>query len=175
MRPLLAVLALLSLCLVASCGGPKGPTMPDGSKIALLIVPDRGIEPGFNEGQISRRNQVGEWMEADLVKMLRNQGYEPMLVQDPSQAQPGPGRYLLRVKITNYNPGSKAARMFGGIAGGVAGKCVLDTHYELVGASGVMTAGDPSVSSSRDWNYSARKVNQLTAQGVTDRFRQGLN
>ena len=82
---------------------------------------------------------------------------------------------MLHVAITNYNPGSKAARMFGGIAGGIAGKCVLDTHYELVGEGGVMAADDISVSSSRDWNYSARKVNQLTTQAVTSRFRQGLS
>lgn len=168
------VFCFLALGLAAGCGGIKAPTMPNGQKIALMVVADRGIEPEFNEGQVSRRNQVGEWMETDLMNMLEKQGYAATLVSDPSQAQPGPGRYVLNVKITNYNPGSKAARMFGGIAGGIAGKCVLDTHYELVGEGGVMVTDDLSISSTNDWDKTARKANKLTTEAVTNRFRQSL-
>ena len=33
----------------------------------LFVVIDRGIEKSMNEGQVKNRDQVGEWMEMDLV------------------------------------------------------------------------------------------------------------
>ena len=165
------VLPLFLLALTLGACTKPAATMPDGSAIAIMVAVDRGIEPGFNEGQIDRRNQVGDWMEADLVKILNNWGYQASIAGD---TQPGPGRYVLTTRITNYNPGSKAARMFGGIVGGIAGKAVVDTHWELLGEGGSMTGNDESVASTEDWNYAVRKVNKLTVQGLTARLKQGL-
>jgi hypothetical protein len=111
-------------------------------------------------------------MEGDLVDILNKTGYQATRTEDAT-LQAGPGRYLLRLKISNYNAGSKAARM---LVGWGAGAAQLDTHFELVADGGaVAVAGDPSVASGRDWKNAARKVNLQTVDSVNARIKQGVH
>jgi hypothetical protein len=163
--------AVLTLVLMGACGGRTGsaPKMPDGSKIAIMVVPDRGITPDMEPARVQQIEQLASWMETDLVEILNKTGYAATRTEDPN-VQPGPGRYVLRVTITKYNAGSKAARMLVGFGAGAA---TLDTHFELVGEAGnVEVTGDPSVGSGRDWKNAARKVNLQTVDTVNARIKQ---
>jgi hypothetical protein len=162
---------LTSLAFVACGGGRTGSAVknPDGSAVAFLVHFDRGITADMTPERVDQMQQIATWMEDDLLTILQKTGYAASRTEDPN-VQAGPGRYVLRVKIKNYNAGSKAARMLVGFGAGAA---VLDTHFELVGDGGaLLISGDPSVGSGRDWKNSARKVNLQTVDAVNARLHQ---
>ncbi len=170
-RALFGLSLALMLCALNACGGRTGsaPKMPNGSPIAIMVYLDRGITPDMPPDRALQMNQLGEWMENDLLAILDKTGYTATRVADPAAA-PGAGREVLRVKITNYNPGSKAARMWVGFGAGAA---TLNSHFELIGEGGAtLIAGDPSVGSGRDWRNAARKVNLQTVDAVNGRLSQ---
>ena len=140
------------------------------SRIVIAVLSDRGDPATMNEKQFAMRNQVGEWMEKDLLKLLSKAGYEARLIGKAEEFQPAAGQYLLKVAIVSYNPGSKAARMMVGYG---AGATSLDTRAELVDQKGAtLLTEEFGVGSSRDWHYSTRKVNEQTVAAVTNRLRQ---
>lgn len=163
-------LTLAALALVACGGARTGSAVknPDGSRVAIMVVTDRGITAEMEPDRVEQINQLASWMEDDLLAILEKTGYAPMRVE--ADAPPGPGRYLLRVKIRDYNAGSKAARILVGFGAGAA---VLNTHFELQGEDGgALVAGDPSVGTGRDWRNAARKVNLQTVDSVNARLHQ---
>lgn len=164
------VYCLLAMALVVGACGGGAPTLPNGQPIAIMVFADRGTA-GMPPEKAQQIDQLAGWMEPDLMNILSKAGYGAVQVQDPNTPV-GPGRYLLRTRIVNYNAGSKAARMFVGFGAGAA---KLDTAYELIGPNGqVYVNGAPSVASGRDWKNAARKVNQEVVNAVNGRLRQGL-
>jgi hypothetical protein len=172
-RSLLVLSLMISSLAFWGCGGGRSgsaATMPDGSRIAILVFTDRGITPDMPPDKVSQIEQLSMWMEGDLMDILNKTGYAASQIGDPNTAT-GPGRYVLRVKITDYNAGSKAARM---LVGWGAGAAVLNTQFELYGpdSQAPYVVGSPSVGSGRDWKNSARKVNLQTVDAVNARLHQ---
>lgn len=133
-----------------------------GTTLSVLIDP--GIEKSFTDMQVRNREQVGDYMEQDLPAVLKKAGFNARLISKRSEYQPAAGSYLLTVKITNYNPGSKAARMMVGYGAGAAS---MDTHFELYGSdSNPLLSDNQSVGSGRDWRNVIRKINEQTAKAV---------
>jgi hypothetical protein len=137
-----------------------------------MVYADRGITAETPADKATQLNEVGAWMENDLLSMLKGTGYDAAQVtnkDEPTEV----GRYLLRMQIVEYNGGSKAARMF---VGWGAGTAHLNTHYELVGPNAkVYLAASPTASTSRsDWQHVARKINQDTVDAVNARLHQSL-
>lgn len=160
-----AVVALLMAC----GGAPRAPRMPSGEPYPIVVYTQKGIQPDMPPDRVSQLEQLGTAMEEDIMAILDNAGYAVQRVADPSQAQVGTPRYLLSVTVTNYNAGSKAARM---LVGWGAGSAKLETHYELKAPDGsVLTVGDTSVASGRDWRNAVRKVNLQTVDAVNVRMR----
>jgi len=130
----------------------------------LYVLIDRGIEPSFTNYQVNNRDQIGEYMERDLPAVLKKSGFNARLIDKRSEYKPAAGSYLLTVKITNYNAGSKVARRFVGFGAGAAS---MDTHFELFGSGSTPLLSDnQSVGSGRDWKNVVRKVNELTTKAV---------
>jgi len=136
-----------------------------------MVHTDERITPDMAPDRVAQINQISQWMENDLLQILEGTGYAATRVEDPATAA-GPGRYVVRIAITDYNAGSKAARMLVGFGAGAA---VLRTHFELFGpeSAGPLLAGDPDVGSGRDWRNAARKVNLQTTDAVNVRIAQG--
>ncbi len=150
---MVAGIAVLTLVLFA------GSVLAGGK---LFVVIDRGIETSFTDAQVKNRNQCGEWMEQDLIKLLNKAGYDAELIKSKSDYKGGSN--LLVVKITEYNPGSKAARMMVGFG---AGATSMKTHYELFGNGSSPIASDNlGVGSGRDWRNVIRKINEQTIAGI---------
>lgn len=167
-----ACLLVLGLLAFTACGGRQSaPTLPSGQRVAVLVFLDRSVAPETPPEKISQLQEVADFMEPDLLALLRNAGYDAAVASGP--AQPAPGQYTLRVQITEYNGGSKAARMFVGYGAGAAR---LDTHFELIGPNGQSyTQGSPGASTGRtNWQRVVRKVNQEIVAAVNVRLRQGL-
>jgi len=161
-KAFLAAAVLVAATASLGCGsGSKAVRGPGGAPVILDVVLDRSVGQLPNAEQV---DQVAGWMEPDLHQILSGFGYQVVPQGNPQAYQPAPGRYLLIVKITRYNPGSKAARMFVGLGAGAA---TLDAHYSLFGVKGPVNEGDIAVGSGRDWQFCARKVNQQTAERIT--------
>jgi hypothetical protein len=156
---LLCSLALLAL---PSCAGQRAARAADGSAYTLEVYFDRN-SAAKNTEQIG---QVVSFMEPDLREILQSTGYQVVQSTNPEAFVPGPNKFLLIIKIVNYNPGSKAARMLVGFG---AGSLVLDTQHLLYSGPGqLLFQGTGSVGSARDWEYAARKINQQVTKEVTN-------
>jgi hypothetical protein len=173
MKKLYGLLAVLAVMGLFGCGGPriKAPTMAGGGSYSIAVLSDRGITPELGPDRSNQHNQVGEWMERDLLRMLKRAGYTPRLVNSRGEFAAGSGEYLLTVRMVRYNPGSKAARMLVGFG---AGATSLDTHYELYGASSQpLLAEDHGVGSSVDWYQVVQKLNQQMVDAVSRKLAEG--
>ncbi len=157
--------AALAIFVSACASVTPAPKTSSGKDIVMFVYIDRGIEKSFTDYQVRNRHQVGEWMEKDLPRILAKAGYSPQLIGKRSEYKPTAGAYLLTVKITSYNPGSKAARMLVGYG---AGATSMQTHYELYGkGQKSILADDTGVGSSADWTAVIRKIDILTTNSVT--------
>lgn len=146
---------------LGSCASQRAATAPDGSPYTIEVFFDRNSTLR-NPEQVA---QVVGFMEPDLHKILSETGYAVVQSSDPEAFIPGPTRFLLVIKVLNYDPGSKAARMLVGFG---AGALVLDTQHLLYSGPGqILLQATGTVGSARDWNYAARKINLQIAQQVT--------
>jgi hypothetical protein len=173
MRKIYGVLAVLAILVSFGCGGPrlKAPTLAGGGSYSIAVLSDRGITPELGPDRSNQYNQLGEWMERDLLRMLTRAGYSAHMVNSRREFAAGPGEYLLTVRIVRYNPGSKAARMLVGFG---AGATSLDTHYELYGASNrPLLAEDHGVGSSIEWTKVVQKLNQQMVDAVSRKLAEG--
>lgn len=167
-----AGLLVLGLLAFTACGGRQSaPTLPSGKPVAVLVYLDRTVAPETPPEKATQLAEVADFMEPDLLAVLRDSGYDAAVVS--GAAQPVEGQYTLKVQITEYSGGSKAARMFVGFGAGAAR---LESHFELIGPNGVSyTQGSPSASTGRtSWQRVVRKVNQEIVAAVNVRLGQGL-
>lgn len=166
MTKLTTGLAVAVALAATGCSSLKAARGPAGEVITLEVAFERS--PDIKN--VDQVEQVVGFMQPDLEQMLTNLGYSVVRQPAPAAFQPGPNRYLVVVRVTNYNPGSKAARMLVGLG---AGALVLNTENELLGAPGaVLFRSNGSVGSSRDWTNAARKINQQVAKEVTSFLSQ---
>ena len=122
----------------------------------------------MTERQYQYRVEVGQWMERDLLNMLRRSGYDAALIESKGEFEAREGRYLLTVRIESYNPGSSAARFLVGFGAGAAS---LDNHYEFYGtAPQPLMIWDDGVGTSEHWTKLPRKLNANTVRKITERL-----
>ena len=154
--------------LAMGCGAAiKAPVGANGQKVALSVLFDRGLD-GKTEDQANQLNQLSDYMVPNLMDQLKNAGYDAVLIEAADAFQPAADTYLLSIKLTNYNPGSKAARM---VVGFGAGSCSLDLHYELKGQGDApMLSKDHGRASSNDWDKIARELNRDILIAVTNKL-----
>lgn len=162
------VLLLLLLVPLVGCNKPQSSAIKaDGSSYAVQFLVDAGITSDMSDVQARAQRQMATWMENDLLSMLTRAGYKAAPISSSSQFKGGSGNYLVQIKVVNYNPGSKAARMLVGFG---AGATSIDIQYQIINGS-KQTVEDRAdgVGSSRDWNYCARVLNQriLATLGMT--------
>ena len=168
---------LLSVMLVFGCKTTQSTSSKSVSKPAtpkksasIYVLVDRGIKKNMNAFIKSQYNSLGLWMEKDLVNALEKVGYKPYLIQNRKAYKRGPGKYLLKVTITNFGGGPPGVRRGWRYRGGVE---TLDTRYELFGRSSkLFLAKTHGTSSSRGWRRCAKKLNEDTVQAVTERLNK---
>jgi hypothetical protein len=149
---ILAGVLLLSAC-VSTSVAPQGAS---GGKIKIAVLSSRG-DPGTMESkQWGFRNEIGEYMEPDLVRRLNRSGYDAKLIQSASEYTAGPDSYLLSMEITSYNPGSSAARIFVGYG---AGACALDMKYSVQKGGQVVQSWEDGIGTSGDWRRLPNALN----------------
>ncbi|MGA9520629.1 MAG: DUF4410 domain-containing protein [Myxococcaceae bacterium] len=153
---------LLSMAMWMGCGSSlKAARSPTGERIAVAVIFE--LDPAVRN--MDQVEQVIGFMQPDLERILRGAGYVVKRGTTRGEFTPSPNHYAVVIRVTRYDPGSKAARMMVGLG---AGTLVLDTQNELLGApENVLFQSNSSVGSSRDWNNAARKINLQVAREIT--------
>jgi len=153
------VLLLLLLIPLVGCNKPQASAIKaDGSGYTVQFLVDAGITSDMSETQMKAQRQLATWMENDLLSMLTRAGYKPAPISPSDKFKGGSGNYLVQIKVTNYNPGSKAARMLVGFG---AGSTSVDIQYQILNRNKqIVEDRADGVGSSRAWNYCARVLNQ---------------
>jgi len=172
--------AVLLVAFVTGCGpGLKAPELAGGEKIQVLALFDRGVTATTDEDMAKQRNQMSEWLEADLAKMFTKNGYDFQAIASADEYAAAANRFLLKVKVLSYNPGNKGARVAGALVGGWSGAAMaqqaearLAAQYELANADGTLVTGDMNEGSgTSDWNAAVRRVNLLIIKGTAKKIQ----
>ncbi len=165
------VLSLLTgAVLLSGCATPSiAPVSSTGEKIKISVMSNRGNPSEMESRQWQYRNEVGSYMEVDLVNRLNRTGYDARLIQSVSEYAPSANSYLLSMEITSYNPGSSVARIMVGYG---AGACSLDMHYVVKNGSNVLQEWKDGIGTSSDWRRLPRAlddklVRKLNAELLT--------
>lgn len=156
-RRLFVLLVCLAWCLGGCARTKSAATLPDGSKIEVLIVTDRNYDPATPPERRRQLDQLLGWMEDDLAKLLRRVGYaaRPSAEAPPESAV---NRYVLQLGVTHYQRiGAAMTR--------------LDAHFDLMGPGGSVRAGDSSVAAAVNWKKAARLVGKEIRDAVNGRIR----
>jgi hypothetical protein len=163
------LLGLSSIILLSCWPSPKSGPTAQGKPIPVFVFVDPGIEKSFTDYQVKNRKQTSAWMEKDMEKMLKKAGYAPYLIGKRSEYKAAPGSYLLAVKITNYNPGAKAARMYIGYGVGAAS---MKVHYELHKGQQQILAADTGAGTGGAWQKAIRKIDVTMIDAVSAKISQ---
>lgn len=135
---------LLSACVTASVA----PKSSSGGNIKLFVLSNRGNPNEMESVQWKYRNEIGSYMEPDLIKRLKRSGYDAKLITSASEYTAGPDSYLISMEIVSYNPGSSAARVFVGYG---VGACALDMKYVVKNGSKTLQSWEDGIGTSMDW------------------------
>lgn len=162
----IAALMVLNGC--ASSGRKVVPLTAAGTPIHIDVLCDRGDPATMEEKQWRYRNEVGAFMEPNLVRRLGDFKFSAALIQKESDFKKQPGTYLLKVRITSYNPGSAAARILVGYG---AGACSLDCEYELLDGEGkTLMKWTDGIGTSGDWRRLPIALNKRNGKKIRDFF-----
>ena len=141
--------ALAGAVVLSGCATSRAPLTKSGGKVEISVLSNRGKESEMEARQWQYRNEVGSYMETDLINRLNRSGYDAKLIHSKSEFTPGEGKYLVCVEVESYNPGSNVARMLVGFG---AGACSMDCHYAVFGqGSESILSWDDGVGTSGDW------------------------
>ena len=159
------VYLVLTMVLVGCGGSLRAPVTSSGQPLSVVFSLDAGITEGMTETQITHHNQLQEYMEVHMLRLLESVGYSASNIEDPSQFTPVQDGYLLTIQITDYNPGSGAARALVGFG---AGACVLSTTYQLSeDGQTAIYSNSQSEGSGRSWQSLVQGIDALTARDIT--------
>jgi hypothetical protein len=130
------------------------------------VVADPGIKDGMTENERNDRNEVGEFMEKDLVKKLKHEGYNATLIRDRSQYVQADSNYLVNVKISMLRLVGGASRFWLGYA---TGPTILHTQCEAISPSNKQlfdyTDEDSTI---RDWQLSPKELNERLVNRINE-------
>jgi hypothetical protein len=140
------------------------------AQTTIYVLFDNGVNAGLSARQAKAQSQIADYMDDDLVRVFgryAKAGYDAQLIEKRQDFKPESGNYLLTVKIIDYNPGSKAARIIVGYgAGGVS----LKIHYELSDGVKTILTKDDGVYSGIEWTRAGRKLNENMAKAITNKL-----
>jgi len=146
----------------------KAPVMQDGKQVAIFVLSNRGIKADTKEDERKDRNEMGQFIEEDLVNSLKHDGYNTTQIQNQNQYVKGSTNYLATVRINDLRIVGRAARSF---AGFTAGPTILKNHYEISGASGkIALSYDDEDSTIHDWTNSPRELNQRFMTKINEKL-----
>ena len=162
------LLIALSFLLLVTGACMKQIRLTTNDPITLFILSNRGNPDEMNERQFQYRNEVGEYMEANLANLFNRAGYEVRLIEDREEYIPAHDSYLLIVSIVSYNPGSAAARI---LVGAGVGAASLTNKYELYGEDDYpLLHYNDGAGSGSGWRDCVLQLNRRALERVTNKI-----
>jgi hypothetical protein len=151
------------------CSG-TAPVLPDGEKIAIFIISDRGIKENMKGDERNDRNEVGEWMEENLIEIFNDAGYKAILIQNRNEYTAGPGKYLLTVSIKDLRLVGSASRFW---LGSMTGPTMVENHYDFFGdGEKPLLSYDDGEGTIRDWTKSPEELNERVLEKVEEKLSE---
>lgn len=160
MKQLTLILSLvLMVGLTGGCGknGTKQAEIKPqaGTKIAVLTLD--GDLAGQTADQARELDMVMQWMDRDIIKIMRQAGFEPVLIKEMQGYKSDMGK-LLVIEVERFNAGNRAARAFVGFGAGAAS---LDLGYKLLDENGaLLSEWRDGVGSSKGGTYCAQTLDR---------------
>lgn len=152
---------------IAGCAA-KAPVMLDGKQVGIFVLSDRGIKDGMKEEERKDRDEMGQFMEEDLIEALKHEGYNATLIKSHDQYIAGSANYLIIVRIINLRLVGRASRIW---VGAMAGPTILENHYEVSGQSGkVAMSYDDDDITSYDWKRSPHELNGRLVNKINEKL-----
>jgi hypothetical protein len=166
-RVVLIVVVALMAALFIGCAA-KAPVMQGGKQVTLFVLSDRGIKDGMKEMERNDRNEMGEFLEEDLVSTLKHEGYNAVLIKNRSQNVQGSANYLVDVRIIDLRLVGRGARYWAGVT---VGTSMLKNHYEVTGSGNksILSYNDDD-HTLRDWSDNAKELNGRFADKLNAKF-----
>ena len=163
-----AAVAVMVLALIIGCRPQKPPVMQDSKQVAIFVLSDRGIKSGMKEDEVKDRNEMGQFMEENMIETLKREGYNATLIQNRSQYVSSLSNYLVSMKINDLRLVGRASRGWGGL---IAGPTILKSHYEVAGTSKKLSLSyDDEDTTTGDWTNSPRELNDRLVKKINDRL-----
>ncbi len=123
-------------------------------KIKIFVFSDRGLNEEISKKQTKERNQVGKYLEKDLMERLEDERYKPYLIRSKDKWDGDTDTYLLYLTIIDYE--RKGAYPF-----------FLETHFELYNDQNALLLTDNfEINSKKSWEKCAQKANKLLIQAI---------
>lgn len=161
-RITLILLLTLLLALNGGCGKKRMEVNPQVAKNIAILTLDGNL-PGQTADQARELDIVIQWMDRDLIKIMKQSGFQPVLIKDMQEYKPQMGR-LLVVDVEKFNAGSRAARAFVGFGAGAAS---LDLSYKFLDEKGVLLSEwRDGVGSSMGGTYCAQTLDRRALEKV---------
>lgn len=156
---------LITLSLIACSRSPRAVTHPDGTPINLYLLFDASWEQvdESNENAVSQRRQIESYYKSALPEAFTRAGYNPTLIDSFEQIE-NPEYYVVDIKLSNYDPGSAAARMLVGFGAGAAS---MDTRARLGKAGQKLWEKHYSYGTSQNWKKLVKKTNKVLLQDLS--------
>jgi len=163
---IMTIIAIAATATFINGCAPKAPVIQDGRQVSVFVLSDRGIKSGMNENERNDHNEMGQFIEEDLIRELTHEGYNATLIKGRNQYVQGPANYLITVKILHLRLVGRASRAW---LSYTTGPTVLKNHYEVSGSK-LNLSYDDDDSTTQDWTSSPRELNKRLVQKINDKL-----
>lgn len=157
MKRVALLLSLLLLVGVAGGCGKKRVSLNPGVAKNLTVLSLDGNLPDQTADQVIELKSVITWMDRDIIKHLRQSGFNAVLIKNKTDYKANMGKLLI-IDVEDFHAGNRAARAFVGFG---AGASSLSLSYDLLDEKGaVVDHWKDSVGSSKGGTYCAQTLNR---------------
>jgi len=158
------ITVLLTIVLFSACGN-KQVNLNPGKPANIAILTKDGNLPNLTTDQQRELDRVIQWMDKDIIKDLRQAGFNAVLIKDRSKYSKNMGMLLI-ADVDAFNAGNRAARAFVGFGAGAAS---LDMDYTLLNKTGDrLLSWKDGVGSSKGGTYCAQTLNGNTINKLVE-------
>lgn len=164
-RRLLLFCLLLLFAISTGCAKTEAPSPAiPGENLAVLVVADRERQQ-LSPGSHKDLQRVLNWMDRDMVDLLRHKGFETVLLDNIKNYSSDMG-LLFIINVEFFNPGATASLPKGRMGNPVS---ALDLGYRLLDERGALLAEwQDGENSRKGGTYCARTLNRRAADKLVE-------
>lgn len=165
----LASMGLLAVLALACAARPA--VVRDGKRVMIFVLVDRASDFRMSVDDRDSREDMAQFIEADLVERLRAEGFLATTIASRDQLIEAPTHYLVTVRLLDVRLVGRGAR---GVVGFAAGPTLLKANLTVTRPDGQpFVSYDDESNTVRDWNVCPSEVDERLVERVLGGFRAG--